>query len=85
METEAEDGGALMLFLRHYLSLAKEGVDASELYHLQEQLGKLNNLTAEDFSVVTEWWQESGNVPTVAQFLESLSRESALKPRQRTH
>ena len=84
-ETEAEDGQALMLFLRHHLSLAQAEIDVSELQHLEEQLGELNNLSAEDFAVVTEWWKESGHVPSVAQFVESLRRESMLRPGKRTH
>lgn len=48
-ETEAGDGQALMLFLQHYLSLAQEGIDVSELQHLEEQLSELNNLNTEDF------------------------------------
>ena len=82
---EPEPGEALLLFLRHYLSLAKEGIDASELQHLEDRLGEMNNLTAEDFSVVTEQWQESATVPSVDQFLDSLRRECALRIRSRVH
>ena len=63
MEPETKDSQALMLFLRHYLSLAEVGVDVSALEHLESELGKVANLTPEDFSVVSEDWKESGKVP----------------------
>jgi hypothetical protein len=81
MAPETKDTPALMMFLRHYLSLAPDGIDFSALPSLQEELGKVTNLAPEDFSIVTEQWKESGKAPSIAQFLESLR----LAVRRRAH
>jgi hypothetical protein len=81
MKAETQDTEVLMLFLRHYLSLAGAGIEFPALPILEEELGKVINLAPEDFSIVTEQWKESGKIPSIAQFLESLR----LEVRRRAH
>ncbi len=84
MEEAISDLEALVLLLQHYPMLSGEGIEVSSLGHIEEELGKLC-LMRDDFKAVTERWRQVDDVPSLAQFLEALGRESTLRARERDH
>jgi len=75
---------AVVLLLQHYPMLSGEGIEVASLTQIEEDLGKFS-LTRDDFKTVSERWTEADEVPSLAQFLEALQRESKLRVRERNH